>query len=188
MCFNKLFVYLVVQAPLDIDIEHRRLTLLDKYLQREAKSMQTQYNNTEMANNNNKCWFRVDIPNEKSPSSSLPIILYRSKPLKLRCHPRPKSSFVHWSVPCLPITRHGNVTRDPTIAVWSCGSMAKRCPCLSDMPSFMSFGWPSTIDNVWISSSSTTTTNHRCMYAICLTRFMRGCNILHTMYAIAYGT
>lgn len=64
------------------------------------------------------------MSNEKSPSSSLPTIEYRSKPLRFRCVPRPKSSFVHCNVPCLPITRHGRVTREPTMAVWSCGSIA----------------------------------------------------------------
>ena len=70
--------------------------------------------------------------------------------------------------------------------VWSWGSIAKRWwPCLSVIPSFADFGWPSTIDNVWI-SSNITSTYHQCMYAIRLNRLMRGCNIFHTMYAIAY--
>lgn len=70
--------------------------------------------------------------------------------------------------------------------VWSCGSMAKRWwPCLSVMPSFADFGWPSTIDNVWI-SSNITSTYHQCVYAIRPNRLMRGRNIFHTMYATAY--
>uniref|UniRef100_A0A182V7F7 Uncharacterized protein n=1 Tax=Anopheles merus TaxID=30066 RepID=A0A182V7F7_ANOME len=51
----------------------------------------------------------------------------RSKPLRFRCHPSPKSSFVHWSWPTFDSTRHGSVTRDPTIAVWFCGSIANFC-------------------------------------------------------------
>lgn len=73
---------------------------------------------------------------------------------------------------------------------WSIGSIAKRWPCLSDIPSLTSFGWASTNDNVWISNSgSNTSTCHEFMYTICCRiRFMRGCNIFHTLYAIAYGT
>lgn len=61
------------------------------------------------------------------PSSSLPIIVYLSKPLKFLCVPNPKSSFVHCKMPLFPITRHGNVTRVPTTVVWSCGSIANFC-------------------------------------------------------------
>lgn len=73
-----------------------------------------------------------------------------------------------------------------------CGSIEKRCPCLSFIPSFANFGWPSTIDNDCSNSSSSTGTYQQCMYTInCLpNRFMRGgwCSTFHTMYAIAYGT
>lgn len=55
------------------------------------------------------------------------------------------------------------------------------------MPSLNNFGWPSTIDTVWI-SSNTMSAHQLCTYAIRPNRFMRGCNIFHTMYAIAYGT
>lgn len=58
------------------------------------------------------------------PSSSLPTIAYRSNPDRFRCWPRPKSSFVHCSTPVLSTTLQGRVTRDPTTAVWSWGSMA----------------------------------------------------------------
>lgn len=39
----------------------------------------------------------------------------------LRSVPKPKSSFVHWSTPCLCSTRHGNSTFDPIKAEWSSG-------------------------------------------------------------------
>lgn len=70
------------------------------------------------------------------------------------------------------------------------GCIANRCPCLSLMPSLASFGWASTNDNVWISSSggSSTSTCHEFVYTICSIRFMRGFNIFHTLYAIAYDT
>lgn len=74
------------------------------------------------------------MSSEKSPSSSLPTIEYRSKPLKFRWTPSPKSSFVHCMRPVLSITRHGRVTREPTMAVWSCGSMANLWCCLSWLP------------------------------------------------------
>lgn len=69
------------------------------------------------------------------PSSSLPIIVYLSKPLKFRCVPSPKSSFVHCRMPVLPITRQGSVTRVPTTVVWSCGSIANFCSSISPIDS-----------------------------------------------------
>lgn len=67
------------------------------------------------------------------PSSSLPIMEYLSKPLRFRWVPNPKSSLVHWRMPLLPITLQGNVTLDPTTAVWSCGSMANFCSRISSV-------------------------------------------------------
>ena len=61
------------------------------------------------------------------PSSSEPIMLYRSNPLRLRSLPRPKSSLVHWSTPALLITRQAMTTVSPTTAVWSSGSRSNRC-------------------------------------------------------------
>lgn len=75
-----------------------------------------------------------DMSSEKSPSSSLPTIEYRSYPLRFRWTPRPKSSLVHWMSPVLSTTRHGSVTREPMMAVWSCGSIANLWCCLSWLP------------------------------------------------------
>ena len=56
------------------------------------------------------------------PSSSMPDIWYRSKPVRFLSTPRPKPSRVHWSIPRLFFTRQGKVTWSPTLAVWSGGS------------------------------------------------------------------
>lgn len=64
---------------------------------------------------------------EKSPSSSLPTIVYRSNALNRRRVPSPKSSLVHCNMPFLLSTRHGKMTRVPTTATWSSGSIANCC-------------------------------------------------------------
>ena len=73
---------------------------------------------------------KFDEVNE--PSSSEPIIRYRSNPLRLRSLPRPKSSLVHWSTPDLFRTRQAITTVSPTTAVWSSGSRSKRWAMLQD--------------------------------------------------------
>lgn len=97
-------------------------------------------------------WYRAssssmigEMSREKSPSSSLPTIEYLSKPLRFLWTPRPKSSFVHWIKPDLSMTRHGSVTREPMIAVWSCGSMANLCACFSWLLLPLLWYLPSTI-------------------------------------------
>ena len=109
-----------------------------------------------------------EMSREKSPSSSLPTIEYRSKPLKLRCTPNPKLSFVHWIKPDLSITLHGSVTREPIIAVCSCGSMANLCACFSWLLLPLLWNFPVTIGNV--NSDILSKRNNDCILKLLLSR------------------
>ena len=86
-----------------------------------------------------KSWMKFSV---QLPSSSVPIMLYRSNPLRLRSLPSPKSSLVHWSTPALLRTRQAITTVSPTTAVWSSGSRSNLCTDRNDWPEFCPFETP----------------------------------------------